>query len=276
MSGNDITDEVLSGRNLNKNTASIIFTIDPSDGQTYFTITRKVPDRSIIRSGPNKGAAGTNIRFFGKWGSFGGSKKSSLTELEGALEEINDESGTFLYNKNGYYGTGEKPKLLVLAPRAANGHKIFLVKALDLGNTTLFIFYFDYRQMSLFFKYFPKFVDGGRQASTIVGSSFGETDVCASVTLRQMVVEQDRELNKPKSNNFFLSYFLDSFQQYVMPEIGEIYSSFKKVHLGKKKTIIHRISDKRGRDKDDLHENPIIRRYKETGFKYGKPSYKLE
>jgi hypothetical protein len=276
MKGDNITLEVLAGRNKNNKTASIIFTIDPSDRQTYFTIARKVPDNSRIRGGPNKGAAGTNPRYFGKWGSFGGGKKVYQTELEGALEEINDESGTSIYNKNGYYITREKPKLLELAPIKANGHKIYLVKAIDIGNTTLFIFYFNYKQISLFFKYFPKFNEGGRQGSTIVGSSFGETDVCASITLRQMVRQQKMELQKPKKNNFFLSYFLQSFQLYVMPVIGEVYTAFKKTHLGKKKTIIPSIQNTIGRDKNNVHENPIGKKYKEVGFKHGKPSYKLE
>ena len=88
-----------------------------------------------------------------------------------------------------------------------------------------------------------------------------------------MIKEQQYELNKRKSNNFFTKYFMVSFQQYVIKEISKLYptNAFGNKHLGKTKFNIQ--SDKYGRDRYDVHELPIKNKYKLIGYSNGKSKY---
>jgi len=73
-------------------TASYVYTRD-SNGVFYFGLARKVPLGTRKRLfGKNTGAAGTNIEYCGKWGSFGGSNKKNVTPLQAAIDEINEEA----------------------------------------------------------------------------------------------------------------------------------------------------------------------------------------
>ena len=48
-----------------------------------------------------------------------------------------------------------------------------------------------------------------------------------------------------------------------------------KPDLGKKKTIIPSIQNTRGRDKNNVHENPIGKKYKELGDQFETESEKI-
>ena len=269
----EVTYEVLyEKRNINQKTACIIYTIDQSNGKTYFVVSRKVPiGARLRRSGPNTGAAGTDDKYHGKWTSFGGGKDRKSTELQGAIYEINEESGLSVYNEIGFRN-GIKPKLLSLGKKSKN-EKLELKKAFDLGGTTLFIFNFDENNNDMFFTLFPKFSDGGRQTAVIVSSSSGECDVVASMTMGDITREQDKMVSK--NNNFFTSYFLKSFQNIVIPEIGKIYKAFGKKHNTTTFTILQ---DIKGRKIDDLTENKITKRYEELKKKdkNGRVMYRYE
>lgn len=269
----EVTYEVLNEkRNINQKTACIIYTVDQSNGKTYFVVSRKVPiGARLRRSGPNTGAAGTDDKYHGKWTSFGGGKDRKSTELQGAIYEINEESGLSVYNKVGFRN-GIKPKLLSLGKKSKN-EKLELKTAFDLKGTTLFIFNFDENNNDMFFTLFPKFSAGGRQTAVIVSSSSGECDVVASMTMDDIKREQDKMVSK--KNNFFTSYFLNSFQNIVIPEIGKLYEAFGKKH---NRTTFTILPDIKGRKIDDLTENKITKRYKELSKKdkNGKVMYSYE
>ena len=71
------------GKNFITKTASFIYCRIPNTEYYYFALARKVPHDSRIRLNPkhNSGAAGTDIKYHGKWGSFGGSIDKKITSF---------------------------------------------------------------------------------------------------------------------------------------------------------------------------------------------------
>lgn len=199
-----------------RNTASYIYTRD-SKGVYYFAVARKVPMGARVRlqTGMNTGAAGTNPKYMGKWGSFGGKKdKKSKHDFHASILEIRDEGQIHnLSHKSDVH--------IKWANQRYNRQLLVLEFAQPISSSTV-LFIYNIPDHRKFFSLFPKF-PAKRGGAKTVTASHGEIDYVSSLSMRQMVALQTKELNK--GDNFFLSYFCDSFNRYVLPILS---SSFKK------------------------------------------------
>ena len=254
--------------NKTEQTASYIYTID-ANGIIYLAVCRKVQRGARYRiNGPNTGAAGTDEKYWGKWGSFGGGiDKSAKNSLAGAISEINHEgnisavigrfwktdeiyitwSGKGKYNKN-------TPKLIY-----ADNPK---------NDNILSIFLFKIDNPAIFFKLFPKLTENIRKGADIVTTSQGEIDANASVSINDIITFQKNEI-KNKKNNMFLSYYCDTFNKIIKNEI------LKNENINKYKNnmasipfindVKERIPTEFPANKNEYVEGPI-RRYKNQKY----------
>jgi len=195
-------------------TASYIYSRDPNSGMFYFAFCRKVlPRRRIMINGAPRGAAGTDPKYHGKWGSFGGesSTKSNHT-LQAAIKEISDEANIKLSHRNDVNidkNNNDDNKLLNLK---------FYQAINDVG---IFIFFMDFVKFEGFFPIYPN----TRKSVDILNSSHGEIDTVSSFSMKQIKEQQDQEMMN-NNNNFFLSYNLNTFNTLVIPYISNISNAF--------------------------------------------------
>jgi len=210
-------------------TASYIFTRD-HDGTFYFALSRKLPEDSRIRleHGRNTGAAGTKPEYMGKWGSFGGGvDRKSKNTFEAAINEINDEG-----HIRGIIGQDFDTvdvEIEWLPTRDASRRPLKLLLADDMSRRDIGLFLFEIKDSSLFFVLFPKISENpdGRSGPLLVESSDGEIDKVGSMSMEEMITQQTRELGR-ENNNFFLSYFCDSFNKHIKPKIEELSETFSR------------------------------------------------
>jgi len=198
-------------------TASYIYTRDPQNGEFLFALARKIPENSRVRiKGSNTGSAGTKSEYCGKWGSFGGSVDSkSKHMLAAAITEIAEEgniSGLSYQDVDIPWIRGVKKNALI---------KLELVK--QINGTVIFLFLMNFNYFKRLFPIFPK----TRGGADIVTSSKGEIDLVSSFSFGQIIGLQDNEITQ-KKNNFVLSYVVDSFNQFIKPEIERLSGSFSR------------------------------------------------
>lgn len=217
---------VFGKRNITK-TASFIYCRDPNTGVYYFALGRKVPYGSKKRLNPNynSGAAGTDIKYHGKWGSFGGSIDKNLSHrsnLFNAISEINEEAGIKFDSNNNVdaskYTRKQKQK-----------HKILYLESYDEKTVPgVGLFLFKYRDCNKFFNHFPKFPNK-RGGVKLVNRSKGEIDYVSSFSMKQLVKVQNKELKN--NNNFMMSYVINSFNSFVLPQLSKTFNQkwFKKL-----------------------------------------------
>lgn len=246
-------------------TASYIYTVD-KDGSIYFALARKVPDNARIRiSGPNTGAAGTELEYYGKWGSIGGGvSKKNINYLFEAVNEIKNEAGlNFLKNTNDVFVN------LNLLQDRENKFKNTLNKLilrdykylpnLDGGNINIkgCLFLFEMKSET-FFEYFPKYPET-KGGAVLVQSSFGEIDLVTSMNADTMFEQQQNSILYEK-NNLIISYAVDSFNTFVIPYFQKkgIEFSFYDKENNKKVDKIKRIIDK------DPLADPYKKKYREV------------
>ena len=254
-------------------TASYIYTVD-EDGSIYFALARKVPDNARIRiSNPNTGAAGTKLKYMGKWGSIGGGvSKKNINYLEDAVNEIKNEAGlNFLKNTNDVFvnfknlQNRENKFKNTLNKLILRDYKY--LPNLDGGNINIkgCLFLFEMKS-DIFFNYFPKYpkTKGG---ANLVQSSFGEIDLVTSMNTDTMF-EQQQNYILDKNNNLIISYAVDSFNTFVIPYFKkkEIKFSFYDKENNKKVDKIKSINDINHLD------DPYGKKYKEVS----KGNYKDE
>lgn len=209
---------VFGKRNITK-TASFIYCREPNTGVYYFALGRKVPYGSRKRLNPNhnSGAAGTDIKYHGKWGSFGGSinkNTSHRSNLFNAISEINEEAGIKFYSRNNvdaskYTGKQEQK------------HKILYLESYNEKTVPgVGLFLFKYRNCRTFFNHFPKFPNK-RGGVKLVNGSKGEIDYVSSFSMKQLVEAQNKELKN--NNNFMMSYVINSFNSFVLPHLSQTF-----------------------------------------------------
>ena len=216
-------------------TASYIYSKNPN-GQHFFAFARKVPMGARIRitggPNPNTGAAGTSQKYWGKWGSFGGSMGRNVTNyLHAAIDEINDEGGI-----NPKFSRRDDVYVPWVKLIKNSGAKLNLQMARLHDGVVIFIF--EMPDFNNFIKLFPHFPIK-RGGANIVTSSHGEIDFVSSFTYDDMVKYQSIELIK--NNNFFMSYVLNSFNLFVIPKLLKLSNGY----FNKKE--IRFISDKKNR-----------------------------
>ena len=190
-------------------TASYLYTRDPKTGIYYFVLARKVPIGSRKRIDPRgkTGAAGTQDKYCGKWGSFGGTvdNKSKHT-LDAAIIEISDEGGI----------SGLNSKIIDIkwSKNTNAGSPFTLELATEINSVAVLLFRVEFET---FESLFPPFPDK-RGGAEIVTSSHGEIDYVSSFTMQQLIDLQNDEIQK--GNNFILSYVVDTFNQVIFPHIA--------------------------------------------------------
>jgi hypothetical protein len=203
--------------NINKHidyTAVYVYTKD-NHGVFYFALSRKVPlgARKRLKSGANTGAAGTNIEYFGKWGSFGGGAEKNSTALKAAIDELNDEA-----NLNGFFNKNNI-SILWKNNNIIDSNKLNLMLANEYNNVGIFLFFLP--NYNLFFNMFPKLSKNGRRGPELVESSSGEIDAVCSLNFEEMYQLQIID------NTMFLHYFCDSFNKIIKPYIMNESHTFK-------------------------------------------------
>jgi hypothetical protein len=198
-------------------TASYIYTID-TNGVYYFAICRKVQRGARQRlGGTNTGAAGTDEKYWGKWGSLGGGASKKLNCLEAAISEINHEA-----NINAVIGYDWKPEDIYISwmprgsPRKNEPKLLYAIDPNDNKKLSIYLFFIEDKKT--FFRLFPKLTENIRRGADIVTTSQGETDAVASVSIENMISYQKYEI-KYYNNNFFQSYFCDTFDRIIKTQI---------------------------------------------------------
>ena len=82
------------------------------------------------------------------------------------------------------------------------------------------MFLFKYRDCKTFFNHFPIFPEK-RGGVELVNRSKGEIDYVSSFSMEQLVEAQTGELKN--SNNFMMSYVINSFKKFVLPNISQTF-----------------------------------------------------
>ena len=205
-----------------KQTASYIYCIDK--GIFHFAVCRKVQENSRVnRHDISTGAAGTDKKYWGKWGSFGGSTGTKpISYLQAAISEINDEAYIIDILKR---KITTNDILIPWKPRLSGGKPLLILKLAEAINRTG-IFLFEMTDPGLFFKCFPSIDTPIRRSNAIVKSSMGEIDAVCSITTEQIFSKQEEELHRT-GNNMFISYFCTTFNDIVKPYLCNTYPNYK-------------------------------------------------
>ena len=247
-------------------TASYIYTRNPNGGVYYFALARKVPYNARIRiSGPNTGAASTDIKYMGKWGNFGGGAGVRITRLRAAINEINEEGdiNPNINSSNHPYhlhhvsvdGNPDDNSNIRLTLRYFNNH----------GNKSVFLFEMEFQEFMEYFPHYPN-VRGG---ANIVGRSKGEIDLVTSMSMQEIINKQNETKNIHK-NDFLLSYCISTFKEHIIPAMGRISTTFREKKYGDQLTS-HNNEDEANRSLPD----PYGKKYQELpGRKYKDESKK--
>lgn len=202
------------------NTSSVIYTRD-SNGVFFFAMGRKLPAnaRKRLDSTGNMGPAGTDVKYAGKWGFFGGSKKqSSKHDLEASINEIRDEA-----NIPTLESTDVSISWMEYTPCAPQTLK--LVKACEFNSSTVGFIYF-IEDSKYFFDLFPQW-PLTRGGVDIVMSSHCEIDLVSSLSMERLSKLQQTEI-AGGGDNFIISYCANSLNNIVIPFISEKSDEFKK------------------------------------------------
>jgi hypothetical protein len=232
--------------------AAYIFAKD-KDGQTYIGLVRKLyrDGRSIIpRDKPHSGyiktgAAGTKQEYWGKWTSIGGNRKSTDSNLQAIISELNDETDFYMF------GTGDVDLGLVGIPHKNSSNcilKCHFVRKID----GVVIFVFEIIDLPLFFSIFPKV---GKTTPQLLSKSSGEIDATRSLTINDIYKNQSIMIST-SNNNYFISYFLKNLINTILPIIDSSHASRSKLKI---------LADTRDRIPSELL-HPIYTRDKSNSY----------
>lgn len=226
----DIFDTRVNGSGFQ--TGVYVYAVD-AKGVAHFGFGRKVPPERRVpfhaknRSKANAGAAGTAVKYHGKWVSLGGGSDSKSTNpLSGALIELHDEA-FFAEYRNQILGVHD-----VYVPWKSNGKpnkellRLLVADQAD-PNIKRYTFCFEMK-FSDFIRLFPNVddLDNLRGGQLMVTASHGEIDSCASFTVDQIIGYQRATVAKD-GDNFFTGYTLRTL-------VGPVFSALRN-HLQKLK-----------------------------------------
>lgn len=204
------------------NTTSLIYTRD-ANGIFYFALARKLGVGARQRQSPNKnsGPAGTDIKYAGKYGFFGGKKNKKYRvpkhDLEASISEIRDEANLpNLIHTNVFI---DWIPSINYTPQCFKLEKAWEINS----NVVGFVYYIeDYNH---FFNLFPPY-PATRSGPDIVTSSCGEIDQVSSFTMAQIMELQEIEVNN--NNNFIIGYCIETFNTHIIPFISTKSNEFRK------------------------------------------------
>lgn len=172
-------------------------------------IRKATPDTN---RGNNKfGAAGTDIKFWGKWGGCAGTPSTkSKHKLDAITREISDEIGYKIENKD--------VVLLDHNNSPSGKNLLYLIDYIETNNMIYFVFEMPY---NIFINIFPR---NGNINHSLLKTSHGEIDAIGSFTTTELLFKQETELTD--NNNFMLSYYIESFNNKIVNILCNKYSNW--------------------------------------------------
>ena len=203
-------------------TAVYVYAVEPHTRVVRFGMARKVPPGRRLRKHGAAGAAGTNVKYHGKWVSLGGGSDSkSKHPLDAAVIELSDEAFFTQNNRpalnshRDVYIPDEYRQWTHLRNRPAGpaGGQRLRLKYADQIHSKVFLFCFE-MEYTDFIALFPDIDDSQnlRGGQGMVTASHGEIDSCASFTLEQLLAKQMAATSAASPNNFFTDYTLRSLR----------------------------------------------------------------
>lgn len=205
--------------NSRKTVVGWAYSEDPVTRQTKILFTRKVP-RGTRHNRRTTGAAGTNEKFWGKYGSFGGTAdRHSCHAADAFIKEMHHEGGFSRIPPlaNLSYKDMKLPGHL----RSYSGRDLLEVMVYDqTPHMDIFVVKFAWY---LFVQICPP--DILLKDPRIFKESSEEIDLLAQFSMSDIVTFQNDEIATSR-NNFFLSYAVDSFNDYVLQHLLRNNASF--------------------------------------------------
>ena len=191
-----------------KKVVGVIKTRHPNTCQTLIGCVKK----------RDQNAAGTSSKYWGKWGSVGGTPaRRAKHALSAICIEISDETGFDVSHHDvclpGHQSKSKKDLMTLLHHQSSTGLEFF-------------IFEMEFNQFISVFPY------GGMYDAKLIKSSHGEIDAIGSFSTTDINQLQRTEIQQ-SNNNFFLGYFLDTFETIVIPCLSDLYPDYKKKWSGK-------------------------------------------
>ena len=192
-------------------------------GEILILIVRKAPQGT--RNGRNTGAAGTNVIYHGKWTSIGGTPanfdhgRRVKHPLQAVCIEFRDEAG------------------LNLLPSFANftHHDVVLPGSMHSPNHRDLVHLRHYTQIQSL-DFFIMEVSWNVLCQIcpvqfalnlrLINTSHGEIDAIGYVSTSQIEQLQSHEI-LVHQNNFFISYFINTFNECVMPFLMTKYTTYR-------------------------------------------------
>jgi len=241
-------------------TAVYVFHKSPENkNQNYFGFVRKIPQGGRVPSYKgNIGAAGTDIKYHGKWTSIGGGAKGDKTNINRAIDELNDETSVESRLKIKF--TSRNVDFSNLGIPFSLPDRILLKCHLAQNYNNIAVFLFEIEDGTLFFSLFPEQGYTGQELAT---SSYKEIDAIKSFTMQQIVDLQKDEIKS--SQNYFTKYCITTFQNIIKPKICILNSSFSTKWCS---TIIDTVNDINPRSIKELSHSPYKNKYLKYKTKY--------
>jgi hypothetical protein len=227
--------------------------------QNYFGFVRKIPQGGRVPStNGNIGAAGTDIKYHGKWTSIGGGAKGDKINIVRAIDELNDETSVESRLKIKF--TSRNVDFSNLSIPFTLKDKILLKCHLAQNYNNIAVFLFEIEDGTLFFNLFP---EHGYTGQDLASSSYKEIDAIKSFTMQQIVDLQKEETKS--SQNYFTKYCITTFQNIIKPKMCIINSSFSTKWCS---TTIDTVNDINPRTIKELHHSPYKKKYLKYKIKY--------
>ena len=193
-----------------QNTAPYIFTKHSRSDTYYFGCVRKIYNNGRIDG--NKGAVGTDQKYWGKWTCPGGGIDTRHHFLHAVIDEINHEANT-----NFNHTQVDVSNLDKKYPKPKDSKFICHYAVMNTTiNTAMFILEMHEND---FFNIFPL---GGNYCETLCKTSQGELDSIQAFSLDDINYYQNKEVTN-KNNNYFISYFLSSLTNIILPKMITMY-----------------------------------------------------
>ena len=186
------------------------YSVDPNTGQTKILFTRKVP-RGTRHNRRTTGAAGTDDKYWGKYGSFGGTAdRHSHHAADAFIKEMLHEGGFSRIPQ--LANLSHRDMILPGHTRSISGRDLLEVKVYEqTQNLDIFVVKFPWH---LFVQICPP--NTLLRDRRIFYESSEEIDLLVQLSMNNIVYFQQHEISS-RRNNFFLGYAVDTLNGYVLP-----------------------------------------------------------
>jgi len=244
-------------------TAIYIFHNGPK-GVRHFGFVRKIPQGGRV-AGPkgNIGAAGTDIKYHGKWTTIGGGAKGNMTNIERAINELNDETAVESRGIIKKFTTNDvdlRPSGFPNAPRNQSPPILCHLAQKYNRGADIAVFLFEIPDETLFFNIFPK---AGYTGQDLATASLREIDAIQSYNMDEIVQFQGQEY--ANNQNYFTAYTIRTFQDIILPKMFELSPAFAQ-KWNATRILVHQ--DATPRTIAELNHDPYKKKYLKYKNKY--------